>query len=100
MRSISGSAESDIRLLLARDAGARYQIDETARILRHQLQPPLRAGGRGKKHGIESRLAHHLHVIARFFHAGVCQQAAVDTRGLWRPAPACRSRSAAPDSDT
>ena len=79
---MSGSAESAMVLLLAGDAGARDQVHKAARIFRHQFQPPLGAGGRGEKHGIEPGFAHHLHIIAGLFHAGVREQAAVDPGGF------------------
>ena len=44
-------------LLLAGDTRSGDQIHEPARILCHQLQPPLRAGRRGEKHGVEALCA-------------------------------------------
>ena len=69
------------RILLAGDAGARDQIDETGGVLRHQFDAPLGAGGRGEEDGVEAVAMHGGHVGLRLFDAGVGEQAAIDAGG-------------------
>ena len=69
MARTSGATASGKRIPLAGDAGARNQVDEAGGILRHQLQPPLGAGGRGQEDRVEAVAVHGADVFVRLFHA-------------------------------